>query len=351
MWNRLKEIYEYRDMIAGLVHRDLRGRYKGSFMGFLWNFINPLCQILVYILVFSMIYRSNLDKYYVFLIVGMMPWNFFSESIGQGAGCVFAQGDMVKKIYFPREVLVISTVTSRFVNFLINYLVAFAIILFSGLGFQFRIILMYLPAIMILEYIFTLGLALILASTDVYFRDIEYMTGVVTMAWIWLTPIMYPMDLVPPELRRKNLFPAGRLDKDTEGFVLITDDGAFAHRILAPKNKLPKRYTAVLDHRLDPAVIGEFEKGVDIGGGDHTLPAELTILENGENPRVSVIICEGMYHQIKRMFERFGYQVIYLKREQIGGLPLDPALPKGACRELTDEELRRLEEKEGEDAQ
>ena len=159
------------------------------------------------------------------------------------------------------------------------------------------------------------------------------------------------VDLVPPELRRKNLFPAGRLDKDTEGFVLITDDGAFAHRILAPKNKLPKRYTAVLDHRLDPAVIGEFEKGVDIGGGDYTLPAELTILENGENPRVSVIICEGMYHQIKRMFERFGYQVIYLKREQIGGLPLDPALPKGACRELTDEELRRLEEKEGEDAQ
>ena len=133
--------------------------------------------------------------------------------------------------------------------------------------------------------------------------------------------------------------------------MLITDDGAFAHRILAPKNKLPKRYTAVLDHRLDPAVIGEFEKGVDIGGGDHTLPAELTILENGANPRVSVIICEGMYHQIKRMFERFGYQVIYLKREQIGGLPLDPALPKGACRELTDEELRRLEGKEGEDAQ
>ena len=159
------------------------------------------------------------------------------------------------------------------------------------------------------------------------------------------------VDLVPPELRRKNLFPAGRLDKDTEGFVLITDDGAFAHRILAPKNKLPKRYTAVLDHPLDPAVIGEFEQGVDIGGGDHTLLAELTILENGANPRVSVIICEGMYHQIKRMFERFGYQVIYLKREQIGGLPLDPALPKGACRELTEEELLRLEGKKGENAQ
>lgn len=143
--------------------------------------------------------------------------------------------------------------------------------------------------------------------------------GISPLWWIWCRP----------ELRRKNLFPAGRLDKDTEGFVLITDDGAFAHRILAPKNKLPKRYTAVLDHRLDPTVIGEFEKGVDIGGGDHTLPAELTILENGENPRVSVIICEGMYHQIKRMFERFGYQVIYLKREQIGGLPLGPRPAQG----------------------
>ena len=150
------------------------------------------------------------------------------------------------------------------------------------------------------------------------------------------------LDLVPEELRRKGLFPAGRLDKDTEGFVLITDDGAFAHRILAPKNKLPKRYTAVLDHPIEPMVEEEFRRGVDIGGGDRTLPAELTVLENGANPRVEVVICEGMYHQIKRMFERFGYQVTYLKREQIGGLPLDPELPLGACRELTPEELDRL---------
>ena len=150
------------------------------------------------------------------------------------------------------------------------------------------------------------------------------------------------LDLVPPELRRKNLFPAGRLDKDTEGFVLITDDGAFAHRILAPKNKLPKRYTAILDSPIASTVAEEFQKGVDIGSGDTTLPAQLSILENGENPRVSVIICEGMYHQIKRMFERFGHKVLYLKREQIGGLPLDPALPLGACRELTEEELKQL---------
>ena len=150
------------------------------------------------------------------------------------------------------------------------------------------------------------------------------------------------LDLVPEEYRRKNLFPAGRLDKDTEGFLLITDDGDFAHRILAPKNKLPKRYTAVLDAPLPDNICEEFAKGVDIGGGDVTSPAELTVLEQGIQPRVSVVIYEGMYHQVKRMFERFGSKVIYLKREQIGGLPLDPNLALGTCRELEPQELEQL---------
>lgn len=200
MIQRVKEIYDYRDMIMGLVRRDLRGRYKGSFMGFLWNFINPLCQIVVYIIVFSMIFPSNLDYFYVYLIVGMMPWNFFNESICQGSGCIFSQADMVKKIYFPREVLVISTVTSRLINFLINYLVAFGIILISGIGFNLEIIFIYLPLLVLIEYMFALGLTFILAAADVYFRDIEYMTGVITMAWVWMTPIMYSMDVVPGQL-------------------------------------------------------------------------------------------------------------------------------------------------------
>ncbi len=150
------------------------------------------------------------------------------------------------------------------------------------------------------------------------------------------------VDLVPPQLRRKGLFPAGRLDKDTEGFVLITDDGVFAHRILAPKSHLPKRYLAVLDHPITPDLAGEFAKGVDLGGEDQCSPAQLHIVENGPQPQVEVTIYEGMYHQIKRMFERFGYRVTYLKRLQIGGLPLDPQLPLGACRELDDRELEQM---------
>lgn len=186
-------------MVGGLVRRELRGRYKGSLAGFLWNYINPLCQILVYIFVFGVIFSSPLDRFYVYLIVGIMPWNMFSSAIIQASGCIFAQADMVKKIYFPREVLVIAVTTSQLVNFLISYLIAFAVIIVTGAGINFKILL-YLPLIIIIQYIMTLGISLILAAVDVYFRDMEYITGVVTMIWIWVTPIMYALENVPGNL-------------------------------------------------------------------------------------------------------------------------------------------------------
>lgn len=195
MINRLKEIISYRDMIGGLVKRDLRGRYKGSVLGFLWNFLNPMCQIVVYIIVFSLIFPAGIENYYVYLIVGMMPWNFFAEAVREGAGSVVHQADMAKKIYFPREVLTISSVTSRFVNFLITYVVVFAIIIVSGAGLALKPLL-FLPLILIAEYLFSLGLALILSGVDVYFRDVEHIIGVLLMAWVWGTPIMYSKDAV-----------------------------------------------------------------------------------------------------------------------------------------------------------
>ncbi len=200
MIERLQEIWNYRDMIGGLVKRELRGRYKGSMAGFLWNYINPLSQILVYILVFGVIFPSSLERFYVYLIVGLMPWNMFSSTIIQSSGCILAQSDMVKKIYFPREVLVIAVTTSQMVNFLISYLIAFIVILVTGAGVNFQLLILYLPLIMIIEYVLTLGLSLILAAVDVYFRDMEYITGVITMIWIWLTPIMYSLDNVSPKL-------------------------------------------------------------------------------------------------------------------------------------------------------
>lgn len=150
------------------------------------------------------------------------------------------------------------------------------------------------------------------------------------------------VDLVPEELKRDGLFPAGRLDGDTTGFVLITDDGDFAHRILSPKNHIEKTYHARLAQPISEDDIEKFINGIELKDGTLCLEAKLTVLESGENPLVEVIIHEGKYHQVKRMFAALGNKVIGLKRVKMGGLDLDPSLGSGLCREITDDELELI---------
>jgi len=199
MISRLKEIYAYRDMIGSLVQRELRGKYKGSVLGFLWTFINPLCQIIVYTIVFSVIVRSDLDKFYVYMITGMIPWLFFDMSMRIGAGCVRYQGDMLKKIYFPREVLPIACVTANFVNMLFCFVIVFLVLFLSGVGVSVRA-LFSLPLIMGIEYVTVLGFTLFISSVTVFFKDMEHIVTVIMMAWIYLTPILYPITSVPDKL-------------------------------------------------------------------------------------------------------------------------------------------------------
>lgn len=195
----LKELYAYREMIYSLVHRDLKGRYKGSILGFAWTFLNPLLQLAVYTLVFSVIMRSNIEDYYLFLFVALVPWIFFSTCISGGAGCIRAQGDMIKKIYFPRQVIPVSYVTSQFVNMLLSLIVVFAVLIVAGKPIN-PIALLYLPLIMIIEYFLALGMTLLLSGLTVYYRDIEYFMGIVAMAWQFATPVMYGIDQVPASL-------------------------------------------------------------------------------------------------------------------------------------------------------
>lgn len=195
----LKELYDYRQMIFSLVRKDLRGRYKGSVLGFLWTFINPLLQLLVYTIVFSYILPNNIDKYYLYLFVGLIPWIFFSASVTGGSSSIVAQKDLIKKIYFPREVIPISYVTSCFVNMLLCFIVIFAVIIISGTGINL-IALLCLPVIMIVEYILALGMALLTSAITVYFRDLEHILGIFTMAWMYMTPIMYEKSIVPENL-------------------------------------------------------------------------------------------------------------------------------------------------------
>lgn len=147
------------------------------------------------------------------------------------------------------------------------------------------------------------------------------------------------IDILPDELKRKGLFPAGRLDKDTEGLTLITDDGDFAHKILSPKSHVYKRYYAVLDGELNENMVSEFKNGIKLKDGTVCLPAKLEIKSKNS---AYVEICEGRFHQVKKMFLTAGLKVKYLKRLKIGGLELDSNLHIGESRELTNLEKRSI---------
>ncbi len=151
------------------------------------------------------------------------------------------------------------------------------------------------------------------------------------------------VDLVPTEMRREGLFPAGRLDSDTVGFVLITDDGDFAHRILSPKNHIMKTYIARLQREVTDDDIRAFAEGVTLGDGTLCLEAEIEAMTIDGHPAARVMICEGKYHQVKRMFATLDNKVLYLKRTRMGALPLDESLAEGECREITAEELLLIE--------
>ena len=150
------------------------------------------------------------------------------------------------------------------------------------------------------------------------------------------------LELLPQELRRKGLFPAGRLDKDTEGLLIITNDGDFAHRMLSPKKHVEKRYVASLDGEITEETIQHFEEGIVFSDGTKCLPAKLEIVENSSNRTGIVTICEGKFHQVKKMFAVCGLHVVHLQRISVGNLYLDSNLPIGSCKILTKLDIERI---------
>lgn len=149
------------------------------------------------------------------------------------------------------------------------------------------------------------------------------------------------LELVPEELYREGLFPAGRLDKDTEGFVLLTDDGALSHKMLSPKSHVEKKYYVELEKPVEEYYINEFENGMEIDGGDICLPARIEFIPENRNV-CYVYLKEGMYHQVKRMFKKLSNEVTFLKRIQIGGLELDKDLALGECLELLHKDVEKI---------
>lgn len=194
----LKELYNYREMLSNLVKKDLRTRYKGSVLGFLWTFLNPLFQLIVYTIVFSVILKSDIPNYYIHLFVALVPWLFFSTALTSSSASIISNKDLIKKIYFPRLIIPMSVVNGAFMNMLFSMIVVFIALIFSGIGISKYILI--LPVIMVLEYLLALGLAFIVSALNVYFRDLEHILGIITMIWMYVTPILYSIDIVPKGL-------------------------------------------------------------------------------------------------------------------------------------------------------
>lgn len=194
-----KNLYQYRELLKTNVKKEIRGKYKGSFLGVLWSFLNPLLMVLVYALVFSVILKQDIPNYVIFLIVGVIPWNFFTTVIMQGTNCIWINGGIIKKVYFPREILPVSVVLAGLVNFLISCVIIFIFVLFSGMGFSIHLI--WLPLIAILQTLFSLGLLFILSAVDVYIRDVEYLMNFLISLLFYATPIVYTVDLFPESVR------------------------------------------------------------------------------------------------------------------------------------------------------
>ncbi|MCI6265425.1 MAG: ABC transporter permease [Erysipelotrichaceae bacterium] len=196
--NLVQDLKNYREFLKSNVKKDIRGKYKGSFLGVLWSFINPLLSVLVYAIVFPYIMRIKVENYLIYLITGIIPWTFFTSSINMGMISILSNADIIKKVYFPRIILPISTVTSCLVNFLISCVIILLFCIGSGLGISIH--LLWLPLIAIIQYVMLLGFTFILSAIEMYMRDIEHIVNFILSMAFYVTPILYTPDIFPDNL-------------------------------------------------------------------------------------------------------------------------------------------------------
>ena len=195
MTNIFKNLYNYRELLKTSVKKEVRGKYKNSFLGVLWSFLNPLLQIAVYGIVFSLILKNPMEHYTVFLCCGLIPWTFFSAAINKAAFTFIENGNIIKKVYFPREIIPISVVTSEAVNFLIASLIILGFVVFGGLGIT-KYIILY-PIVLLVQYLLTLGISMIISSVCVYLRDLQHFVGVALQLLFYAAPIVYAPESIP----------------------------------------------------------------------------------------------------------------------------------------------------------
>jgi lipopolysaccharide transport system permease protein len=203
--NGALRIYRHRVLIWNFVKRDLLARYKGSAVGLFWSVIHPLVMLGLYTFVFATVMKVRVgagegtDSFALYLFCGLLPWNAFAEGLGRSTGVILEHGNLIKRVIFPSEILPVYPVIAGIVNELIGFGILLCVLLVTG--HPMRPVILILPAILLLQFALTTGLAWLIAGTTVFIRDLGQIVGVMLTLWLFLTPIFYPPAMVPQGMR------------------------------------------------------------------------------------------------------------------------------------------------------
>ena len=197
--NVFRDLYNYRELLKTNVKKEIRGKYKGSWLGVIWTFLNPLLMLAVYAFVFPYILRIEVENYTIFMIVALIPWNFFTTAVTAGTSSITINGSILKKVYFPREIIPLSVTISQLINFLITCLIMFVFILVSGVGFSIHFWLF--PVLVLIQFLLTLGINLILSSVTVFVNDVAHFVQIAMTLGFYATPVVYLSSMLPEKFQ------------------------------------------------------------------------------------------------------------------------------------------------------
>jgi homopolymeric O-antigen transport system permease protein len=195
MWRELSGVFSHWRLLLALVYKELTVRYKGSLLGIFWSLITPLFLMLIYSFIFGVLYQKfAMDSYHIYLLTGLLPWTFFSISLSNSINSFLANGGLVTRVYFPRSLIPISICLSQAVHMIISLIPLVLFMLIADMSFTPR--LAWLPVILLIQVVMTSGLAMLLSTSFVFFRDIQHLMETVLTGWFFLSPIIYPASML-----------------------------------------------------------------------------------------------------------------------------------------------------------
>ncbi|MCK4993847.1 MAG: ABC transporter permease [Candidatus Omnitrophica bacterium] len=198
--NYFVQIYRYKELVSALADKEVKIKYKSAVLGHLWALLNPLLLMLVFSFVFSVIMRVQINNFPVFLLCALLPWFYLSFSLNAATTSIVDNASLIKKAYFPYEVIPLSIVIANLFNFLISLVLLFAFLLYYSIYPSWS--WLYLPVIVVLQSVFILGLCLLSSAMHAMYRDVKYIVELILLVWFYATPIFYPLSFVPDNIRQ-----------------------------------------------------------------------------------------------------------------------------------------------------